>query len=437
VRPEGDFVQSNRLALVAPLSIILAAAGATNFACSNSDDDNNNGQADAGVYIDGGIQQGVPPGSGYMPPAGGDDDDDDDDSGMTGTGGEGGTTPPADAGDGGSTLPPTDAGDSGGGGSGAVVAVLVIGDGTNPLAATTSTNPTSIEYLKADGTIASTVTLPSATGATALTVSSSSLDGQISRSADGKYLLVPGYNLAKGTDIGTGDRIVGRLAATGAPDLSTKVVGTGFAASNFRGVASADGTTLFVGGAAGGIYSTTFGNSTTAAAVVSATPTNTRGLNVYGGDLYVSTGATPYGLFDTPISAPTTVAAVAGWVTTQAAKPQTTQSIGFSSTGGTTIDIIYAADEDLGVQKWTLTGTTWSVAETFATGGAIGITGTYNAATSTATLYSTTYASGDATQLYTFTDTATNKTPATPTKFGAAGTANLAYRGVALPPSGL
>jgi hypothetical protein len=428
VRPEGDFVQSNRLTLVAPLSILLVASS-VNYACTNDGDDNPT--VDAGVYIDGGIQYGVPPGSGATAPAGGDDTTGDDastsgDDASTGPGTDGSAgTDGSTTRDGGTTSP-----------TGTAFAALVLGDGKTTIDGTaTTTNVANIEYFKADGTLVKTITLPSANATGALTVASSSLDGEISRSANGTYLLVGGYDLdPQETIAGGGIRRIGRLDASGTPDISTEVSGLS-SSENFRGVASADGVTLFAAGSVSGIQKVTFQGTTSTK--VSAIPADSRGLNVYGSALYAGAGSSPsYGLFSTPVAAPTTLTLLSGW-TVSGGKPAPTQSAGFDSNGDGTIDVIYAADETLGVQKWTSSnGTAWTLAGTFgSTAGAISVAASVSGAT--ATLFFTVFTSVSNTTVWTVTDTLSGGTATgTPTKI-LSGTATTSYRGLALPPSGV
>ncbi len=428
-------MQSNRLALVAPLSVILAAAGATNFACSNSDDDNNNAKADSGVYIDGGIQEGVPPGSGYTPPAGGDDDDDDD-SGTT-PGSEAGTTPPTDGGGGDTgTTPPTDAGDAGDSGGGTTLpttlAVLRLGDGMTALPTSSETTTAAfIDFYKVSGGAATGTPVSLGSG---FSVIFAQLGGGLALSTNGHYLAVGGFNVAAGTANAAGlVRSIARVSAAGAVDTST-ISGafTGSGTSYIRDVASVDGTAFWVTGTGSpdGTYYIPFGDTGTGGVQLESSPATTRDVGIFAGQLYISaaTTTTPTftGVGPVGTAAPKTTGQTATVAITDATNPEGFVAFDTDTTAG--VDLAYVADGTNGVLKFKLSGTTWSEvgsAITIGAGGARAITGFVNAGA--VSLFAT---SDDGTVIAAIADTLTSTTNGTATTLVTAGT-KTSLRGIA------
>lgn len=137
--------------------------------------------------------------------------------------------------------------------------VLRVGDGTNALAGTAA--PGFLERRKVSGgsLVGTPKALPTAVSGTnrILTITgTSTAEGQLSRSEDGRFVLVGGYDAAIGmaTSTGTANRTIGRLDNTGTLDTSTS---SDFLSNNsFRGVASNNGNDLWAAGASGIIYTT-------------------------------------------------------------------------------------------------------------------------------------------------------------------------------------
>src|SRR5205814_3374915 len=106
-------------------------------------------------------------------------------------------------------------------------------------------------------------------------------DGLLTRSVDGRCLVVPGYgrdlgtgsgNLISGTLAGAGaipiPRVVGRMTANGTLDTTTTALADAAVGGNFRGAASTDCASLWVSGSTGGVRLTTIGVT----AVTASTP---------------------------------------------------------------------------------------------------------------------------------------------------------------------
>src|SRR5262245_36782715 len=124
--------------------------------------------------------------------------------------------------------------------------------------------PVFIDEFAPGGTLLQSLALPTSTSGNQrrLTAAGPALgapttEGLLTRSADGRYLLLAGYDAALNASNPAGSassstaRIVGRIDALGAIDTST-IIADGYNNTPIRGVASADGTTLWTSGGNGG-----------------------------------------------------------------------------------------------------------------------------------------------------------------------------------------
>ncbi len=123
-------------------------------------------------------------------------------------------------------------------------------------------------------------------------------DGMLTRSADGKWLVVPGYDAAVGTPSVAGsmvNKVVTRIDGNGGMSSTVVTDATAFSSNNFRGVATTDGSEYWLSGAGNGaVYVPHQGNTTPVAGTeVSNTITDNRGILVYNSVLYQSTGMGP------------------------------------------------------------------------------------------------------------------------------------------------
>ena len=254
--------------------------------------------------------------------------------------------------------------------------VLIVGDGTAGL--TSAATAAFLERHKVnDGTLVGVpIALPTAVSGTnrRLTIAGTSAsEGSLSRSVNGKYVLFGGYDAAAGTANVAGtmglatSRVLGRLDSAGVVDTST--AGDFFSMTSLRSVVSTDGSPLWASGSAGLVY-TTFGSTTTPTALLAL---NARWIQILSGQLYVSSGsAANHGISQIGTGTPTT-ATTATLLNGFAAQPMTSYYgfIGLDRDATPGIDVIYAADDRPmggGIQRWTLSGTTWKLDGTIAKG---------------------------------------------------------------------
>jgi hypothetical protein len=200
--------------------------------------------------------------------------------------------------------------------------------------------------------------------------------------------------------------------------------------TNFRSVASDNGTNLWVSGSGTGVRYTTLGSTTSTQ--ISTTTTVSRAIGIAGGQLYMTTTGTGVRLGAVGAGLPTTAGQT---ITNLPGFPSTTGSpYGFffadlsSSVPG--VDTVYVADSTLGLQKYSLVGGLWTLNGTLNAGSDsfTGLTGVANG--SSVTLY----AVDNGATLVALTDSAgygNTFSSLAPTTLATAA-ANTVFRGVAL-----
>ncbi|NTW01231.1 MAG: ExeM/NucH family extracellular endonuclease, partial [Oscillochloris sp.] len=329
-------------------------------------------------------------------------------------------------------------------GSGNLV-VLRIGDGSASLSS--AATAVFLDEFTPTGSLAQTIALPTATSGSNARLTNSgsaSSEGALSRSADGRYLTLAGYDADLGTSSiastasASVNRVIARVEATGAVDTRTRI-SDGYTGNNIRGAVTNDGTGFWTGGTAsgtaGGVRYVPFGNTGTSTQITNP-PTNVRVPNIFNGQLYVSSGSSPYvGVSQVGTGLPTS-------------SLQTTSLLsGLPNSGnpyayvlldrdGTVsgVDTLYIADQtsSIGLAKYSFDGTTWTARGTSA-GVLTGLTGVVNGGS--VTLYAT-LGTGAGNTLVSFTDSAAYNAPMSSGSFTTLATAaaNTVFRGVAFAP---
>jgi hypothetical protein len=262
------------------------------------------------------------------------------------------------------------------------VVVVRIGDGSAALTSA-ATATFLLEYTPA-GVLVQTIALPTATtGANSILTNtgSSSSDALLTRSVDGRYLVLTGYDAAVGTasltatPSATTNRIIGRVAADGTVDTSTRLAdafsGSSTSGANIRSAATVDGTAFYAVGSNTGVRYVPFGNAaaTATTAVTTAAPTNNRVVNIFNGNLYISSASGSFqGISQVGTGLPTTgpqpITQLAGFPTATGPQPYAFYFADLSTTVPG-VDVVYVADDRTaspgGIQKWSLVGSTWTL----------------------------------------------------------------------------
>ncbi|MGB2751842.1 MAG: carboxypeptidase-like regulatory domain-containing protein [Pyrinomonadaceae bacterium] len=316
--------------------------------------------------------------------------------------------------------------------------VCRVGDGSATLAAVATV--VFLDEFTPAGTLVRSIAVPSTTAGARLTLTgNSTTECEITRSSDGRFIMIPGYDAAVGSATPASQtsaavpRVIGRVDQNVIFNLTTST--TSFSAQNIRGAASTDGTNMWAVGSGTGTVFTTLG-ATGAGTVVTSDLTNSRTVNIFGGQLYTSSGSGTLRMNSVGSGVPTT----SGQVTTSLpGMPTATVSLNSFfladlSAGVAGLDTLYIADDQsVGagtIRKFTFDGTSWA-----ATGVANslaqyrGLTGSVSGGNVTI------YATRGGTELVSLVDsTGYNGTlAATPTLLATAGT-NTGFRGVVLAP---
>lgn len=241
------------------------------------------------------------------------------------------------------------------------------------------------ERQSSDGMLVRTIPMPTMANGNnqPLTIGGSSItEGGLTRSDDGKYVVMFGYASAPGvaaiagTASMTTNRVVGRVDSNAAIDTSTRI-NAGFDTASVRGAASKDGTAFWASGASGqamsgGVWYVTLGAQ--GGTQIYSTVTNMRQVGVFGGQLY---GTTQSGNQVRIISIGTGLPTMANQtgtmlpgVTTMATAPNGFVMLDLNNQVNG-VDTMYVADDAAtnaggGVQKWTFDGMNWSLKGTFA-----------------------------------------------------------------------
>jgi len=252
------------------------------------------------------------------------------------------------------------------------VAVVRVGDGTTPL--TTAATAEFVDEYTLGGTLVRSIAMPTADNGTvrAFTNSGTATSDNITRSADGRYLLLTGYNAIPGTAgivtsaVATNNRLVARIGVDGSVDTNTRI-SDAFSGSNIRSAVSVDGSAFYVSGGNSGIRYVPFGNAGPTTALSTGSVVNFRILGVAGGNLYASSAANSnYGLNQIGTGLPTTAGAAVtllpGFPTASGSSPYGFYFADLSTTVPG-LDVVYVADDNTtgGIQKWSLVGTTWTL----------------------------------------------------------------------------
>jgi hypothetical protein len=257
-----------------------------------------------------------------------------------------------------------------------------VGNGVTALS-TAAAQVQLVEYTTAGSLTGIVVTLPTASGGAgnrACTNSGSSTsEGLITLSTDGRYLVHVGYDAPPGTaDVAASttdfNRVIARIDAAGAVNTSTSFTaapGNAYVRNNIRGVVTEDGTAFWASGTSttttGGVRYITFGQDDVAGTQISTTITNTRSINIFNGQLYTSTQSGAIRLATVGTGLPT----AAGQTITNLNGLPTT---GFSAYGFVFFDrdpAVAGADlvyitchsnipADAGLYKYSFDGTTWT-----------------------------------------------------------------------------
>ena len=339
-------------------------------------------------------------------------------------------------------------------GSGNVV-VERIGNGTTTLSS--AATAVSVIEMNTAGVTQQQLDLPTS-GSSQVTDSGSATSNGYLNVYNG-LLAVSGYNAASGTaSVASSNTKVGTvIGSDGSVASATRNLfptsGTmPFTGNNFRSMIATGANTFYASGTSsgtpstGGVWYANNGSFTQISSTATGQPTNMRNVEIYGGNLYTSSAAsTGNGVWQIGTGLATTAGQTSTLLINAGTNASTYGFVLFDTNSDGTNDLAYLADDRNaaggGLQKWVLTGGTWTnswsvlvngtgaTSTTAGTGfaGIRGLTGTWDAVNGAQLFATTTELSNN--RVIAFSDT--GSTPTSFTNLASAGT-NYVFRGVDL-----
>jgi hypothetical protein len=250
--------------------------------------------------------------------------------------------------------------------------VVQMGDGSAALSS--ASTPVFLSEYTTEGSLVQKITIPSTGSSPRLTVTGNSgSEGHLIQSTDGHYLTIAGYDTVSGAAsfaLAATKRAIARIDASGNVDLTTELTDGSTAA--VRAAVMDNNSNTWMATSSVGIRYKQFGSVGTSTQLSSASPTNTRVVKIFNGQLYItSASGTFLGVSSigsgTPTTSGQTTTALSGMPTTGTHSPY---SFSISPDGNT----LYIADDGSaanggGIQKWTQSSGTWSKAYTLLNNG--------------------------------------------------------------------
>jgi hypothetical protein len=244
------------------------------------------------------------------------------------------------------------------------LAVLRLGDGSKSLSS--HGNSVFIDQFTTNGTPVGSIALPDNDTNALLVSGSASSEGALTRSVDGRLLVLAGYNIAFTNSASS----LANSSSTNVPrvlgvvDVSGSFAIAGFTTNQYSGNNIRSGTTDGRGNYWGaGATSGTFYFGTGPASTVQSTVANSTVIQDLGGNLYFSTSKTTPGIWKIP-GTPTTPATTAVFLNMGSG------SSPYAFAFNTNFTTAYVADDTLtvkgGVQRWDFNGSAWTLSYAFA-----------------------------------------------------------------------
>jgi hypothetical protein len=181
-------------------------------------------------------------------------------------------------------------------------------------------------------------------------------------SANGLYIIGTGYGVTSGTagiTATTASRAILRVALDGTMNTDTRITNALGSSGNFRGVISNDGTQFWGATSDKGVwYTSSFGSTVAETQIVASSPANVREVNIYNGQLYISSATNPMrGVSSVGTGLPTSAATA----TLLTGMPGNTLGTAFNDFQFVSATKLYATDSaDGGVEEWTYNAGTWT-----------------------------------------------------------------------------
>jgi hypothetical protein len=253
------------------------------------------------------------------------------------------------------------------------IVVVRVGDGSAALSP--AAQPVFLdEFSSLTGQLVQSLALPTTVSGNnrRLTMSGTATsEGALTLSSNKQYLCLAGYDTTVGTS-SVSSSVVGKVAAivsaNGSINTQTGIAaGSAYNTNNVRGAVTNDGSGVWFSGVgsggSGGTYYVPANTFTTSPTKISSTPTNTRTVNIFGGQLYVSSASSNfYGVSQVGNGIPTT----SGQTTTLLNGVNDSSTYAFvvfdASANEPGNDLIYVADDNIangGIIKYSKVNGVW------------------------------------------------------------------------------
>lgn len=253
------------------------------------------------------------------------------------------------------------------------IVVVRIGDGAAPLSS--AAQPVFLdEFSSLTGQLVQSKALPTTVSGSnrRLTLSGTATsEGALALSANKQFLCLAGYDTTVGT-AGVSGIIVGKVAAivSAGGNINTQTgiaAGSGFNSGNMRAAITNNGNEVWFAGSgssnSGGTYYVPANTFTSSPTKLSSTPSNTRTVNIYGGQLYISSASSGfYGVSQVGTGLPTT----SGQTTSLLPGVNDSSNYAFvvfdANANEAGNDLIYVADDNTskgGIIKYSKVGGIW------------------------------------------------------------------------------
>ena len=256
----------------------------------------------------------------------------------------------------------------------AALVVELVGDGTHSV--DSDAQPVFLEWYSTNGTRLNrasfpfSVTRPTVPPYNLLEGGSSASDGQLTRSVNGLFIQVPGYNATNQEESITSSlsslvlRTIGLVGPSG--NLDTSRAYSILTGSNFRSVVSVDGTAFWAAGQSGLFY-------VSGSVVSPLSDENIRVINIFNGQLYCSKGGSVPGIYSLGVGVQTNGFADA--ILTLAVPGVSPSPFAFQM--NTSGSVCFVADErdTFGIMKFSLVNGNWVSNYTIGTGSISGARG--------------------------------------------------------------
>ena len=332
------------------------------------------------------------------------------------------------------------------------VVVYRVGSITSPTDLVNTGAEVWLDEYSPSGTLVQSIALPASGTDKLIASGTATSEGLLSRSVDGQYLVLTGYNATMptsnlvSTSGATANRVIGRVDGSGTVDVTTKF--PDFASGNNpRSAASTDGIDLWMGGGTGGVRYGQFESPTqdpdNASNQLTTTPVNIRQVAIFNGQLYMSSASgANIGVNTVGSGVPTSGTQTATLLNGLSGVTTSPYAFHFADldAGVAGDDTLYIADDAAGLMKFSLVAGTWTAS------GVVGVNAddyrgvTATVSAGTVTLFATRKGGSNAAgggELVRIVDTTGyngNVSSLVPTLLATAST-KTAFRGVALVPA--